>query len=97
MAEQQTQRQLQVEAENQTLKGVYANNMVISHSREEFIMDFMLIHPPKGLLSNRTIVSPGHFKRMVKAMQDNLKKYEDSFGQIQETTGPEAQEFGFKA
>lgn len=97
MAEQTNQRQIQVEAENQTLKGVYANNVVVAHSKEEFVMDFMLIHPPKGILSSRTIVSPGHFKRMVRAMQENLKKYEDSFGAIEETKGPINQEFGFKA
>jgi len=97
MAEQTTQRQIQVEAENQTLKGSYANNVVVAHSKEEFVMDFMLIHPPKGILSSRTIVSPGHFKRMVRAMQENLKKYEDTFGSIEETKGPATQEFGFKA
>jgi len=97
MPEQAQQNQIKVEAENATLRGVYANNMLISHTKEEFVMDFMLIHPPKGLLINRTIVSPGHFKRMVRAMQDNLKKYEDNFGQIPESKGPQTSEFGFKA
>lgn len=95
MAEQK--RQMQIDADNQTLRGMYANNMVVSHSKEEFLLDFMVIHPPKGQLVNRTIVSPGHFKRMVKAMQENLKKYEDAFGEIPENKGPESQEIGFKA
>lgn len=91
------QRSMQIDADNATLKGVYANNVVASHTKEEFIMDFMLVHPPKGQLVNRTILSPGHFKRLVKALQDNLKKYEDAFGEIPETRGPDHQEIGFKA
>ena len=93
MAEQN----MQVEAENSTLKGGYSNNALISHTKEEFVLDFMLIHPPKGLLINRTIMSPAHFKRMVKAMQENLSKYESQFGQIAEAGGVEAREVGFKA
>jgi hypothetical protein len=92
-----TQQNIQVEADNATLKGVYANNLLIAHSKEEFMLDFLLIHPPKGLLVNRTIVSPQHFKRMVVAMQENLKKYEDSFGRIPESKGPQVPEVGFKA
>lgn len=89
-------RNIQVEAENAVLKGVYANNLVVAHSREEFILDFMLIHPPKGLLVGRTIVSPGHLKRISRALQENLKKYEEQFGEIPEVKGPEHSELGFK-
>lgn len=89
-------RNIQVEADNQVLKGTYANNLVVAHSREEFVLDFMLIHPPKGLLVSRTIVSPGHLKRISRALQENLKKYEDQFGEIPEAKGPEHSELGFK-
>ena len=53
--------------------GVYANNTFIAHTREEFIMDFVLVAPPTGKVTARVIISPGHMKRMVKALQDNLK------------------------
>lgn len=94
MAQEQN---IQVEADNTTLKGVYSNNALISHTKEEFVLDFMLVHPPKGLLVSRTMTSPAHFKRMVKAMQENLAKYESQFGAIPDATGVEPHEVGFKA
>jgi hypothetical protein len=63
--------------------GVYSNNMVVSHTKEEFIMDFMMVAPPAGTVMSRVIISPGHVKRMISALQDNVKKYEARFGTIQ--------------
>jgi hypothetical protein len=96
MAENE-KRQIQVDAENATLKGQFANNLVVSHTQEEFVLDFMLIHPPKGLLVNRIIVTPGHYKRIVAALQDNLKKFEEQHGAIPASSAPSVPEVGFKA
>jgi Protein of unknown function (DUF3467) len=63
--------------------GVYANNMVVSHTKEEFILDFIMVAPPTGTVTARVIVSPGHMKRVLEALRDNISKYEMSFGTIQ--------------
>ena len=68
--------------------GAYSNNMVVSHTKEEFIMDFLMVAPPSGTLTARMIVSPGHIKRIVKALQDNISRYEQKFGSIQPAEEP---------
>ena len=70
--------------------GVYANNMMVTHTKEEFIMDFIMLAPPAGTLTSRIVVSPGHIKRIVTALEDNIKKYEEKFGQIQKAEEPNA-------
>jgi hypothetical protein len=69
--------------------GVYANNLLISHTKEEFIMDFMVLAPPQGTVTSRVITSPGHMKRIIKALQENLAKYEASFGKLAEAEMPQ--------
>ena len=86
---QPNQQQIQVKLPDEVLKGAYANNMQVMHTREEFVMDFMNVFPPQGIVTARVLVSPEHFKRMVAAFQDNLKKYEEQFGKINEGVGPE--------
>ena len=63
--------------------GVYSNNMVVSHTKEEFVLDFLMVAPPAGAVTARVIVSPGHMKRILAALQDNIKKKKKSFGTIQ--------------
>lgn len=63
--------------------GVYANNMVVTHTKEEFILDFLMVVPPAGAVTARVIVSPGHMKRILEALRDNVSKYENTFGTIQ--------------
>ncbi len=74
--------------------GVYSNNLVVSHSKEEFIMDFMMIAPPSGLVTARVIISPGHMKRIISALEDNVKKYEGKFGKVEKAEEPKS-ELGF--
>ena len=62
--------------------GVYSNNMIVTHTREEFVMDYLMVVPPAGAVTARIIVSPGHMKRIVAALNDNIQKYEQKFGQI---------------
>ncbi|MCK4453811.1 DUF3467 domain-containing protein [Candidatus Parcubacteria bacterium] len=88
------QKQIQIKAKDEDIKGVYSNLMQIVHTKEEFILDFFLASPPQGILSSRVIMSPGHIKRMLKALQENLAKYEDKFGKIEEAKGPEVPEEG---
>ena len=78
-------------------KGFYANAMLNNHTKEEFVMDFMSIFGQNGTVGSRVIMSPGHFKRMIRAMEGNLKKYEETYGKIEEAEGQTGdQEIGFK-
>lgn len=62
--------------------GSYANNTMVAHTKEEFILDFMMMAPPGGTVVSRVVVSPSHFKRMIQTLQDNLTKYEQHYGPI---------------
>lgn len=70
--------------------GVYANNMVVAHTREEFILDFLMVAPPAGAVTARVIVSPGHMKRILEALRENISRYEMTFGKIQIAEEPKA-------
>jgi len=83
-------KQIQIKAKDDDLKGVYSNIMQVLHTKEEFVLDFFLVSQPTGVLSSRVIMSPGHLKRMIRALQENLSKYEDKFGKIEEAELPEA-------
>lgn len=92
-------QQIQIKAKDEDLKGVYSNMMQVLHTKEEFILDFFFVSPPTGVLASRIIMSPGHLKRMIKALQENIGKYENKFGKIEEAKTPEMPEggIGFKA
>ncbi len=94
-SQQQNQKQLQLKADDATLKGVYTNNMQVAHTKEEFIVDFMNMFPPVATLNARVIVSPGHMKRMLAALAENVKRYEETHGVIEAANAPE-NEMGFK-
>jgi hypothetical protein len=83
-------RQMNVKMPEHVLPGVYSNQMMISHTREEFVIDFLNLFPPHGVVNARVIVSPGHLKRMIRALQDNLSRYETRFGPIIEATAPDS-------
>lgn len=90
------QKQIQIKISDEVLKGAYANAMQVLHSQEEFVLDFMNLSPQQGvgIVNSRVIMSPGHLKRVISALQDNLKKYEERFGKIAEADAPS--ELGFK-
>jgi len=73
----------------------YANAMQIIHNKDEFQLVFFNILGASGRVTGKIITSPGHFKRMIAAMADNLKKYEEKFGEVEKSAGPE-KEIGFK-
>lgn len=75
--------------------GEYANAMQVSHSKEEFVLTFMNILPPSGRVCSKIITNPAHMKRMIAALKENLEKYENNFGKIEEAAAPE-KELGFK-
>ena len=84
---------ISVQMEPQLATGVYANLLMISHRKEEFVLDFLFVQPqrtPQGQsianLRSRVITSPEHTKRILRALQENLRRYEETFGVIQEAT-----------
>ena len=76
--------QLQIELKEDVAQGVYSNLAVIAHSCSEFVMDFVRIMPgvAKAQVKSRIVMTPEHTKRLVLALQDNLRKYEAQFGEI---------------
>ena len=95
MVEKPAQREVKVSFPENLRGGVYSNNMVITHTKEEFILDFMMITPPIGSVTARVIMSPGHSKRMLSALKSNLEKYESRFGKITEAAEPPKPQIGF--
>ena len=78
-------KQIQIKAQDEDLKSKYSNLMQITHTQEEFVLDFFLVIPPQGQIVSRLIFSPGHTKRMIGALQDNINKYEEKFGKISDS------------
>lgn len=77
-----------VKISDDVLRGVYANQMLVRHSREEFVLDFVSLFPPGGIVNARVVVSPAHLKRMIRALQENLGRYESRFGPVLEAEAP---------
>jgi len=95
MSEQPAKKEVKVSFPENLRGGVYSNNMVITHTKEEFILDFMMITPPVGSVTARVVISPGHMKRMVSALKVNLDKYESRFGKLAEAAEPPKPTMGF--
>ncbi len=85
-------RQIQIITGDEMARGRYSNNMAVSHSPEEFIIEWLLNSPSGTHLVSRVIVSPGHMKRIIAALSDNLQKYETKYGPVR-TLGTGEQAF----
>ena len=81
-------KEIRVEFPKGLMGGAYSNNMVVTHTREEFIIDFLMVAPPSGAVTARVIVSPGHIKRILSALNQNVSNYEEKFGPIQAAEEP---------
>ena len=77
---------LNIELPADVADGTYANLAIISHSSAEFIIDFVGIMPgmPKAKVKSRIVMTPNHAKRLLKALAENVSKYEKNFGEISE-------------
>ena len=80
------ENQLNIEISEEVAEGTYANLAIITHSHAEFVIDFVNVMPgtPKSRVKNRIIFTPFHAKRFMKAMIDNVKKFEAANGTIQD-------------
>jgi len=90
MTEPQKDKQVQIKADEKELLGQYANLVVVHHNAEEFTFNFIYIFPsvPQGKLVASLIVSPAHAKRLLRALQENIAKYESQHGKLPEGPGP---------
>lgn len=84
---QQGQTQLNIELTEEVAEGVYSNLVMLAHSSEEFILDFIRVMPgvPKAKVKSRIIVTPAHAKRLLRALADNIERFERAHGEIEES------------
>ncbi len=82
--------QLSIELSEELAEGIYSNLAIITHSPAEFVVDFVKIMPgmPKAKVKSRVVLTPEHAKRFMRALQDNINKYEHEHGPIKHTDGP---------
>lgn len=94
--EQEKQVQIRIELDDAMAQGAYANLAFIRHSETEFTIDFIYVQPqePKAKVRARVISSPGHTKRLLLALQENIKRYEEKFGEIK-AAGEPSKRIGF--
>lgn len=78
--------QVQIKADEKELQGQYSNLLMVHHNVEEFTLNFVYIFPngAQGKLLSSMIVSPGHAKRILKTLAENISRYEAQFGAIKE-------------
>ncbi len=82
--EKKNENQVNIELSDEIANGIYSNLAIITHSPSEFITDFIQMMPgvPKGKVRSRIIMTPQNAKRFLEALQENMQKYEQSFGVI---------------
>ncbi len=83
---EQPQNQLNIELTEEMSEGVYSNLAIITHSNAEFVIDFINVMPgaPKAKVKSRIVVTPQHAKRLLKALNENVKKFEQINGVIKD-------------
>ena len=76
---------LQISIDEAEGQGVYANLALIAHSNSEFILDFARAMPgmPKAKVHARVILTPVNAKALLRALGENLGKFETQYGTIQ--------------
>lgn len=80
------QKQINIELDEATAQGTYSNLAIINHSVSEFVVDFVSIMPgtPKSKVKSRIILTPQHAKRLLNALGENIKRFENAHGEIQD-------------
>jgi len=80
------QQKLNIQIDDDVAQGIYSNLAIINHSQTEFVLDFVNIMPgaPKNKVRSRIILTPQHAKRLMRALSDNISRFEKSQGFIKE-------------
>ncbi|PHS61153.1 MAG: hypothetical protein COB12_12305 [Flavobacterium sp.] len=78
--------QINIELDEKVAQGTYSNLAIINHSQSEFVVDFISIMPgvPKSKVKSRIVLTPQHAKRFLKALGDNVKRFENAHGEIKD-------------
>lgn len=78
--------QINIELDEKVAQGIYSNLAIINHSQSEFVIDFISIMPgvPKSKVKSRIVLTPQHAKRFLKALGDNVKRFENAHGEIKD-------------
>lgn len=92
----QNQPHLDIELSEEIAEGIYSNLAIITHSQSEFVIDFIKIMPgvPKARVKSRIVLTPQHAKRLVKALAENIQKFEQMNGKIKDLESPLPMNFG---
>ena len=82
--------QIQIDLDEVTAQGAYSNLVLLNHNDNEFVLDFAYVQPgaPRARVRARMILSPRHAKRLSRALEINLRRYEERFGRIEEAEAP---------
>ncbi|HEX4888353.1 MAG TPA: DUF3467 domain-containing protein [Luteibaculaceae bacterium] len=90
MSEKEQPHQINIELTEDIAEGVYANLAIITHSNTEFVVDFVRVMPGvhKARVKSRILLTPFHAKRLMRALADNIKKFESVHGVINDSDGP---------
>ena len=90
MEDKAKKNQIQIELKEEVAQGTYSNLAVITHSSSEFVLDFVRVMPgiPKAEVKSRVILTPEHAKRLLKALEDNVEKFEKVHGPVKNIEGP---------
>ena len=82
----QKKGQINIELDEKIAEGIYSNLAIINHSVSEFVLDFVNIMPgaPKSKVKSRIILTPQHAKRLVKALNENVARFEKAHGRIKD-------------
>ncbi|MDT8346387.1 MAG: DUF3467 domain-containing protein [Flavobacteriaceae bacterium] len=86
----QNRGKIDIELTEDVAEGQYSNLAIINHSASEFVLDFVNIMPgvPKNKIKSRIILTPQHAKRLAMALKDNIRKFEEAYGEIKDYDKP---------
>ena len=86
-------KKINIEIDEKTSEGIYSNLAIINHSSSEFVLDFISIMPgsAKNKVKSRIIITPQHAKKLRKALNDNIDRFEQNFGSIKDYENPKFQ------
>ena len=84
------QKQINIELDERTAEGIYSNLAIINHSASEFVIDFISMMPgaPKAKVKSRIVLTPQHAKKFLKALNDNVARFENAHGTIKDYDQP---------
>lgn len=83
--------QINIELDEKIAEGIYSNLAIINHSASEFVLDFVTLMPgvPKAKVKSRIILTPQHAKRLLKAIGENIHRFEIAHGEIKDSDQPQ--------